>query len=205
MRQPLEKEMSTLCAALVLLASAALPPSPAADARLRVAVRYPASLEKGPLDGRLLLFLSTDGAAEPRFQVRDSSVAKSQQVFGIDVDGWKPGEEAVFDAGALGYPAESLADVKPGTYRVQALLHRYETFRRADGHVVTLPMDRGEGQQWNRAPGNLFSSPREVFRLEIEVPELGYQRTTLLDRDALDELLATDDVRALVHERLRGS
>jgi hypothetical protein len=51
----------------------------------------------------------------------------------------------------------------------------------------------------------IFSSPREVFRLEIEVPELGYQRTTLLDRDALDELLATDDVRALVHERLRGS
>jgi hypothetical protein len=29
-----------------------------------------------------------------------------------------------------------------------------------------------------------------VFRLEIELPELGYQRTTLLDREALDELLA---------------
>lgn len=48
----------------------------------------------------------------------------------------------------------------------------------------------------------IFSSPREVFRLEIELPELGYQRTTLLDRSALDELLAADDVRALVHQRL---
>lgn len=49
----------------------------------------------------------------------------------------------------------------------------------------------------------IFTSPREVFRLEIDVPEMGYQRTTLLDREALDELLATDDVRALVRKRLR--
>jgi hypothetical protein len=149
------------CAALFLLASAALPPAGGA-AQLRVAVRFPGSLEEGPLDGRLLLLLSTDPSAEPRFQVRDTDTTKSQQVFGIDVEGWKPGEDAVFDAGVLGYPAESLADVKPATYRVQALLHRYETFHRADGHVVKLPMDRGEGQQWSRAPGNLISTPREV-------------------------------------------
>ena len=146
-------------------------------------MRFPASLEKGPLDGRLLLLLSTDPSAEPRFQVSDTNATKSQQVFGIDVEGWKPGEDAVFDAGVLGYPAESLADVKPGTYRVQALLHRYETFHRADGHVVKLPMDRGEGQQWSRAPGNLLSTPREVaidpsrdevVRIELEkaIPEI---------------------------------
>lgn len=45
---------------------------------------------------------------------------------------------------------------------MQALLHKYETFHRADGHTVKLPMDRGEGQQWNRAPGNLYSKPREL-------------------------------------------
>jgi hypothetical protein len=45
---------------------------------------------------------------------------------------------------------------------VQALLHKYETFRRSDGRVLKLPMDRGEGQQWNRAPGNLYSTPRKV-------------------------------------------
>jgi len=44
----------------------------------------------------------------------------------------------------------------------------------------------------------VFSSPREVFRLELELPELGYQRTTLLDREALEELLAADEVRARV-------
>ncbi len=150
-------------AVLFLLAVPAPRPAAAAEAKpLRFAVRFPASLEKGPLDGRLLLLLSTDPSAEPRFQVRDTDATRSQQVFGIDVDGWKAGEEAVFDASVLGYPAESLAGVKPGRYRVQALLHRYETFRRADAHVVKLPMDRGEGQQWSRAPGNLLSEPREV-------------------------------------------
>jgi hypothetical protein len=48
----------------------------------------------------------------------------------------------------------------------------------------------------------VFSTPREVFRLELELPELGYQRTTLLDREALEELLATDGVRARVRKRL---
>ena len=47
----------------------------------------------------------------------------------------------------------------------------------------------------------IFERPREVFRLEIENPELGYQRTTLLDRAALEELLAFGEVR----ERVRLS
>ena len=44
----------------------------------------------------------------------------------------------------------------------------------------------------------VFRTPREIYRLELELPELGYQRTTLLDRDALEELLATDEVRDAV-------
>jgi hypothetical protein len=46
----------------------------------------------------------------------------------------------------------------------------------------------------------ILSEPREVFRLEIEIPEQGYQRTTLLDRDALEELLELEEVR----ERVEG-
>ena len=41
----------------------------------------------------------------------------------------------------------------------------------------------------------VFEVPKEIYRIEIERPEQGYQRTTLLDRDALEDLLATDDVR----------
>jgi hypothetical protein len=113
-----------------------------------------------PLNGRLLLLLSVDASKEPRFQIEEGT--KSQQVFGIDATSWKAGESQVFDAKVLGYPRVSLADVPAGTYRVQALLHKYETFRRKDGHVVQLPMDRGEGQVWNKAPGNLYSAVREI-------------------------------------------
>jgi hypothetical protein len=125
---------------------------------LRFAITFPASRSAAPLDGRLLVFISTDTAGEPRFQVSDAP--GTQQVFGIDVEGWRPGETRAVDASAFGYPLRSIANVRPGTYRVQALLNRYETFRRSDGHVVKLPPDKWEGQQYARKPGNLYSAPR---------------------------------------------
>lgn len=128
--------------------------------KLQVAVSFPASASKDGLDGRLLLLLSTNNEKEPRLQISED--LNTQQVFGIDVDGWKPGEIATIDASAFGYPRRSLSDVPPGEYWVQALLHRYETFHRSDGHTVKLPMDRGEGQQWSRAPGNLYSTPQKI-------------------------------------------
>jgi hypothetical protein len=127
----------------------------------RFEITYPADKGPGPYDGRLLLIVSNDFSAEPRFQVSDTSL-KTQLVFGIDVAGWKPGETAVIDATTLGFPLDSLKDLPDGTYHAQALLHKYETFQRSDGHVVKLPMDRGEGQQWNRAPGNLYSVTRKL-------------------------------------------
>jgi len=44
----------------------------------------------------------------------------------------------------------------------------------------------------------VFRSPREIYRLEIAIPEREYQRTTLLDRDTLEELLEVDEVRAII-------
>ncbi len=144
-------------------ASARAVPPPKAEAPAgspRIAVRFGRELGDTPLDGRLLVMLSTEKEGEPRFQISENP--RTQQIFGIDVDGLAPGQEAVIDEKAPGYPLESLRLVPPGKYRIQALLHRYETFHRADGHVVKLPMDRGEGQHWNRAPGNLYSTPREI-------------------------------------------
>ena len=186
--------------ALTALAAFRVTPGYASEvARLRFEVRYPRSLAGGPLDGRLLLLLSNDASAEPRFQVRDTDVAKSQQVFGIDVLGWKPGEPAVIDASVLGFPAESLGAVPAGRYRMQALLHRYETFQRADGHVVKLPMDRGEGQQWNRAPGNLLSAPRE---LAID-PSRDETLSVELDQ-AIPEIKPPADTRYVKHIRIQS-
>jgi hypothetical protein len=126
-------------------------------------VSFDAAKSATPLDGRLLLMLSTDPAAEPRFQISDSP--KTQLIFGLDLEAWRPGEERLIDAtsaGVFGFPIRSLGDLKPGEYTVQALLDRYETVHRADGHVLKLPTDRGEGRRWNRAPGNLYSKPTKV-------------------------------------------
>src|SRR5882672_12009078 len=126
---------------------------------LRFSISFPEASSREPIDGRVLLLVSTDKTKEPRFQINED--LSTQQVFGVDVDGLKPGAEAIVDASAFGYPLLSLADLKPGEYWIQALLHRYETFKRGDGHTVKLPMDRGEGQQWNGAPGNLYSTPQK--------------------------------------------
>jgi hypothetical protein len=113
------------------------------------------------LDGRLLIMLSKNDKAEPRFQIVDGP--ESQLVFGLDAEEWEAGKPIVVDgSNAFGYPIESLSDVPAGDYFVQVLLHKYETFKKADGHVVKLPMDRGEGQQWNLAPGNLYSTPQKI-------------------------------------------
>ncbi len=61
---------------------------------------------------------------------------------------------------AFRFPA--VADLPAGTYRLQAVLNRYETFELSTGHTVKLPPDKGEGQQWNRKPGNLYSEPTLV-------------------------------------------
>jgi hypothetical protein len=55
-----------------------------------------------------------------------------------------------------------LKDVPPGDYTVQAVLNIYQTFHRADGKTIKLAPDRGEGQRWNLAPGNLMSKPKLV-------------------------------------------
>ena len=151
---------SAFAVAAAMAGAAACASRSAAAGRLRVAVAYPASAGAAAVDGRMLLLVSTDNAREPRFQISDNDA--TQQVFGIDVDGLRPGQEATIDAATLGYPKASLADVPPGEYWVQALLHKYETFARADGHTVKLPPDRGEGQQWAEAPGNLYSTPAKV-------------------------------------------
>jgi hypothetical protein len=146
---------------LLIVGARGLSASPGPDAPLLIGVSYAKELEPGPLDGRMLLMISNDESKEPRFQI-SSRNANAQLVFGIDVDGFKPGESAIFDAGVFGFPLKSLSEIPPGEYIVQALLHKYETFHRADGHVIKLPMDRGEGQRWNIAPGNLISTPRKV-------------------------------------------
>lgn len=163
----------------------------------RFAITVPAQPSAAPLDGRVLLMLSSDSTAEPRFQISDA--LSTQLVFGIDVERWQPGQDAVVDGATFGYPRARLADIPPGRYRVQALFNRYETFRRSDGHVVKLPPDRGEGQQWNRKPGNLYSNPRWI--------DFDPRRADVV-RIALDQEIAPipdpPETKYIKHERIQS-
>jgi hypothetical protein len=101
-------------------------------------IDYPGQAAGDTLDGRLLLLLSNDDSSEPRFQISDG--ANTQIVFGMDVEGWHPGEQIVMNSTtAYGYPVESMNDLPDGEYNVQVLLHVYETFERSDGQVVKMP------------------------------------------------------------------
>jgi len=162
-----------LCFTLLLavIASTAVctgPKSTESRCNLTFGISFSADRSSEALDGRMLLLVSKDDSREPRFQINDN--ANSQVVFGVDVEGLQPGAEAVFDHGVFGYPVRSIADIPAGEYWVQGLLHRYETCQLATGHTVKLPMERGEGQKWNRAPGNFYSEPRKI-RIDPESTE----------------------------------
>jgi len=187
------------CALLMMVAAPAsvrVKSSQPADGS--IVIRVGASLVQEPIDGRLLLLISKDSNREPRFQV-DGTSLNSAQVFGIDVEGVKAGDGRTFDRAVLGYPIESLTDLPAGEYTVQALLHRYETFRLSTGHTVKLPMDRGEGQQWNLAPGNLYSAPQTVRW------EGGRGAPIRIDIDRVIPALKTPaDTKYVKHVRIRS-
>ena len=75
-----------------------------------------------------------------------------------------------------------LDELAPGEGRVQRI-------------VDSLREQITEGGTADLRIRRIFENPREIFRVEINLPEMNYQRTTLLDRDALEELLGTDEVR----------
>ena len=158
--KPLFKSSLILLSLLILVLTFNRSASLQSTGKIRFAISFPETAVKESLDGHVLLLVSKDKSREPRFQISEDP--NTQQVFGMDVNGLRPGQEAIVDATTFGYPVRSLAEVPAGEYWVQGLLHRYETFRRSDGHTVKLPMDRGEGQQWNRAPGNLYSEPQLI-------------------------------------------
>ncbi len=163
----------------------------------RFTVRLPPTVSSA-VDGRLLVIVSRLDGAEPRFQVNDGPTA--QPIFGIDVDGWVGSTAEVIDARVRGFPIESINDIPAGTYTVQALLHRYETFTRADGHTVKLPMDRGEGQQWAQAPANLYSTPK---RVAID-PSTGGSVEIVLDQ-VIPPIPPPKDTKYIRHERIQSA
>jgi Putative esterase len=176
-------------AILLFLAASSLPAAPGFQIRLAPGVR------PAPVDGRLIVVVSKDLQGEPRFQVTWGLA--TQQIFGMDVDGWKPGDAVEMSAAAPGSPLHTLADLPPGTYNVQAVLNVYDTFRRADGHVLKLHADHGEGQQWNRSPGNLYSKPQ---RVEVQASSIAHLELT----EVMPPVDPPKDTKYIRHMRMQS-
>jgi hypothetical protein len=168
------------------------PAAPVSAQTIRVALPSTAA---PAADGRVLLLVSTDSTREPRFQIADGP--RTQVVFGEDVSAFAPGQARTMSPAANGYPLARLSTLPAGRYWVQALFNRYQTFRRSDGHTVSLPPDLGEGQQWNSKPGNNYSTPRWV---DVRA---GATVSLTLDQ-VIAPIAPPTDTKYVRHERIRS-
>ncbi len=164
---------------------------------VQIAVSFSDAASAEALDGRLLLMLSTDASKEPRFQINAGK--DPQLIFGMDVTGMQPGEAMTFDTSVFGFPYKSLEDIPPGEYQVQALLHVYETFNLSTGHTVKLPMDNGEGQQWNRSPGNVYSTP-----VKVVIGQNGIQSADIVMDQMIPPLPEPEDTKWIKHIKIKS-
>jgi hypothetical protein len=123
----------------------------------RIEVTVPAMR---PLTGHLILVFAKKNEPEPRFQLSENWL--SAEGFGVDVAGLKPRTPIVVNAKTFGNPRRSLAELDAGDYYVQAVFNVYEPFHLQSGKTVWLPPDNGEGQKWNRKPGNPYDKPVKI-------------------------------------------
>src|SRR5262245_26042463 len=113
----------------------------AADARaasrpsIRFEITVPPSVRPEPITGRVYVMITRNADREPRLQLNQ---ADGIPFFGRDVERLAPGAAAVVDDTDLGFPVDSLRDIPPGEYSVQAFVNVYSEFKRADGHVVWM-------------------------------------------------------------------
>ncbi|MCB0474628.1 MAG: hypothetical protein KDC69_03080 [Flavobacteriaceae bacterium] len=191
------KRLSILPFAVLLFILLGYQPKPKETAKRTFTVSFSDAFGIKKLDGRLLLMLSTNDKAEPRFQMGIG--LNDQLIFGQNVDGLSPDKQVVFDGSVFGFPLESIDVLPPGDYYVQALLNIYETFHLATGHTVKLPMDNGEGQHWNTSPGNIYSKP-----VKITISGKGDENFNIVMDQVIPEIKGPEDTQWVKHIKMRS-
>jgi hypothetical protein len=126
----------------------------AAQAAGRFEVSFPASLRKEALTGRLIVVVSKTQTPEPRLAVGPNG----PPMFAVDISALKPGESAVVDGKAIGYPMDSLAQLPAGDYFAQAMVVKYELAHPKSGHAIWVTTEL-ERTAMHMLPGNLYSAP----------------------------------------------
>ena len=161
----------------------------------RFVITIDESVSEDVRHGRVLLLISGNDSAEPRFLISDNP--GTQLVFGMDLENWEKGSQIEFDTDAFGYPIENLSDLPEGEYVVQVLLNRYEEFNLATGQTVLLPPEMGEGQQWNRKPGNVYSVPQKISVTEGSTIEINLDQI-------IPRIEPPEDTRYIRHVQMKS-
>jgi hypothetical protein len=117
-------------------------------AGLSFSVSFPASVQPAPQDGRLILLISRKAEGEPRHQVTPESALPNPYIFGRNVSGLKPGQSAVIDASAFGWPARSPSNLKAGcSERLSTMSANGAAQARASRMSFPSPCSRKAGMQ----------------------------------------------------------
>ena len=138
---------------------------------LRFEVVLDPSLPAQP-PGRLLVVMSTTDRMEPRRLIGRTG-RNAVPTIAVDAPALAPGERVTLDATAAAFPFESLAELPPGEYHVQAVLSTNRDLRLPD------------------APGNLVSDPA---RIRLDPDRVGVVTGRLrLSQTIPDERLPADE------------
>jgi hypothetical protein len=125
------------------LAQPAPPPAPTKAESVRVQVKLGAGVTPSQPDGRLFVVFGTAGFREPRFAIGQTGMNVPTMI-AIDVTGLTGARTVTLGADAYCYPRDSLRDLPPGRYLVQAVFDSCRDLRLPNG------------------PGNLYSEPVSV-------------------------------------------
>ncbi len=158
----------------------------------RITVSVDPAARSEPVSGRILLLLSKTQTFRPGIN--------GTPIFGMNVDDLEPGRQTYLDDTAFGYPVRHLRDLPDGDYFIQAWLNVYTTFTRSDGKVVKLHMDQGEGQNWRRSPGNLYSDPAK-----IRIDSGAVEQAPLVLNHVIPPIAPYQDTQHLKHLRIQSS
>ncbi|TAI49615.1 alpha/beta hydrolase-fold protein [Flagellimonas allohymeniacidonis] len=188
------KHLFFYCLSISLLFCAC---TPSKKSNFAIEVSFSEAVSKEAKDGRLLLMFSSNDEEEPRFQIKAGLDA--QIIYGMDVENMQPADTKVFDDEVFGFPYTDMKEIPPGDYQVQALLHVYETFNLSTGHTVKLPMDNGEGQKWNRSPGNLYSKP-----FQVTITENGLTKVQVVMDQKIPSIEEPEDTEWIKHVKIKS-
>lgn len=135
------------------------------NSNLTFEILFPSEAHPEAVTGRMYVLISRSGDKEPRHSTAVSNAHPTGEgyMYGQNIFSVNPGELAILDGEAYGFPLESINDIPPGEYYVQGFVNIYTEFKRSDGHTLWMHNDQWEGQKWHRSPGNLYSDVQQVF------------------------------------------